>query len=141
MKTSPLPIAEPAHDILRNRYRPLDVFFSPKVVAVIGATEAPGSAGRTILWNLVSHPFGGTVFPVNLKRSSVLGIKAYKNIAALPEKADLAIIATPAATVPDIISECADTGIKGAIIISAGFREVGSSGAQLEREILKRARR
>ena len=141
MKTSPLPIAEPAHDILRNRYRPLDVFFSPKVVAVIGATENTGSAGRTILWNLVSHPFGGTVFPVNLKRSSVLGIKAYPDIASLPEKADLAIIATPAATVPDIISQCADAGVKGAIIISAGFREVGSSGAQLEQEILKRARR
>ena len=67
------------------------------------ATETPGSVGRTVLWNLISNPFGGTVFPVNPKRPSVLGIKAYPTIAAVPEKVDLAVIVTPAATVPKLV--------------------------------------
>ena len=92
------------------RVRPLDVFFRPRNVAVIGATETAGSVGRAILWNLMSNPFGGTVFPVNPKRSSVLGIKSYPNVAAIPEPLDLVVIATPAATVPGIIGECAETG-------------------------------
>src|SRR5919202_923284 len=88
------------HDILRARQQPLDVFFAPSTVAVIGATETPGSVGRTLLWNLISNPFGGTVFPVNPKRPGVLGIKAYPNIAAVPEPVDLAVVVTPAPTVP-----------------------------------------
>ncbi len=129
------------HGILRVRQQPLDVFFSPRTVAVIGATETPGSVGRTVLWNLISNQFGGTVFPVNLKRSSVLGIKAYPNIAAVPEAVDLAVIVTPAAMVPDLIAECAEAGVKGAIIISAGFKEIGPAGAELERRVLENARR
>ena len=69
-----LPGSESAHDILGLRRRPLDVFFSPQNVAVIGATETTASVGRTILWNLINSPFGGTVYPMNPKRSSVLGI-------------------------------------------------------------------
>jgi len=61
----------------RKRHQPLDVFFKPKTVAVIGATENPGTVGRTLFWNLVTSPFGGTVYPVNPKRPSVLGVKAY----------------------------------------------------------------
>src|SRR5919199_5457857 len=89
-----------------GRQQSLDAIFSPANVAVVGATEAQGSVGRTLLWNLVSNPFGGTVFPVNPKRPSVLGIKAYPTIAAVPERVDLAVIATPAQTVPDVIREC-----------------------------------
>ncbi len=133
--------AETAHDILRPRPRPLDVFFRPRSVAVIGATETPASVGRTLLWNLVASPFGGTVFPINLKRPSVLGIKAYRRISEVPAKVDLAVVATPAATVPGIIGECAQAGVRGAIIVSAGFKECGPAGAQLEREILEQARR
>ena len=84
--------AESAHDILRRRGHPLDVFFSPDSVAVIGATETPGSVGRTVLWNLITNPFGGMVFPVNPKRASVLGILAYPNISEVPETVDLAVI-------------------------------------------------
>ena len=123
------------------RVRPLDVFFRPRNVAVIGATETAGSVGRAILWNLMSNPFGGTVFPVNPKRSSVLGIKSYPNVAAIPEPLDLVVIATPAATVPGIIGECAETGVQGAIIISAGFKECGEAGSELERQILEQSRR
>ena len=118
----------------------LDVFFAPKTVAVIGATENAGSVGRTVLWNLVASPFGGTVFPVNPKRPSVLGMKAYKHISEVPEPVDLAVIVTPAATVPGIIRECAAQGVRGAIIISAGFKEIGPAGVELERQILAEAR-
>src|SRR5262245_56044038 len=121
-----LPAPDPAHDILRETRRPLDALFNPKNVAVIGATEIPGSVGRTLLWNLISSPFGGTVFPVNPKRPSVLGIKAYPTIAAVPDPVDLAVVVTPAATVPAIIGECAAAGVRGAIVISAGFKELGS---------------
>jgi acetyltransferase len=132
--------ADPAHNVLRTVPQPLDAIFAPKNVAVIGATEKAGSVGRTLLWNLISNPFGGTVFPVNPKRPSILGIKAYPNIAAVPEPVDLAVIVTPASTVPGVIGECVEAGVKGAIIISAGFKEVGEEGIQLERNILQQAR-
>lgn len=128
-------------NILRPTNQPISVFFSPRTVAVLGATETAGSMGRTVLWNLFTNPFGGTVFPVNPKRASVLGIKAYPSVAAVPEKVDLAVIATPPETVPGLIAECADAGVKGAIILSAGFRETGPAGAQLEEAILTNARR
>jgi acetyltransferase len=123
-----------------KQHHPLDALFAPKSIAVIGASEKAGSVGRTLLWNLISNPFGGTVFPVHPKRDSVLGIKAYPNLAALPEQIDLAVIATPAATVPAIITECVETGVKGAIIISAGFKESGAAGAELEQQVRERAR-
>lgn len=119
----------------------LDAIFSPRNVALIGATDKAGSIGRTLLWNLISNPFGGTIFPVNANRSNVLGIKAYPNVAALPERADLAVIATPAATVPGVIAECVAAGIKGAVIVSAGFKEAGAAGAELEQRILHEARK
>jgi acetyltransferase len=122
-----------------ERHHPLDAIFRPQNVAVIGATERAGSVGRTVLWNLISHPFGGTVFPVNLKRSSVMGIKAYPNVATVPEPVDLAVVATPARTVPGIIGECADAGVKSAIVVSSGFKEIGTEGAELERQILEEA--
>src|SRR5512136_1861359 len=89
---------EPAHDILHQvRRHPLDPLFSPKTVAVIGATENKGSVGRTVFQNMGRGGFGGTVYPVNPKRSSVLCVKAYPKIGAVPEKVDLAVITTPAA--------------------------------------------
>lgn len=130
-----------AHDVLRYDKNPLDVIFSPKSVAVIGATEKAGSVGRTILWNLISNSFGGTIFPVNPKRNSVLGIKAYPSIKDVPESVDLAVIVTPARTVPDIVRDCVATGVQGAIIISAGFKEIGEEGVALEKQILAEARR
>jgi acetyltransferase len=124
-----------------GRGRPLDVFFAPKTVALIGATEDAGSVGRTILTNLVDRSFGGTVYPVSLKRASVLGIRAYREIGQIPEKVDLAVVATPAPTVPGVIRQCAEAGVKAAIVISAGFKEVGVAGAELERQVLAEARR
>lgn len=132
---------EPAHDILRRRRPSLKAIFEPQSVAVIGATDRPGSVGRTVLWNLLTTSFGGTLYPVNSKRNSVLGIRAYANIGAVPEVVDLAIIVTPALTVPAVIRECVDAGVGGAVIISAGFKELGKPGAELEERILAEARR
>ncbi|WP_066349343.1 bifunctional acetate--CoA ligase family protein/GNAT family N-acetyltransferase [Geminocystis sp. NIES-3708] len=129
------------HDIMRYNYNPLDFMFAPKSVALIGASEKEGSVGRTLLWNLISHPFGGTVFPINPKRKNVLGIRAYSTIKELPETVDLAVIATPAVTVPNLIRECVEAGVKGAIIISAGFKEIGAEGIALEQQILKEAKK
>jgi acetyltransferase len=124
---------ERAYDILRSeKVNPLDAIFAPKSVAVIGASEKSGSVGRTLLWNLISNPFGGTVYPVNPKHHSVLGIRGYPTISNIPEAVDLAVIASPAPTVPGIIGECVEAGIKGAIIISAGFKESGAEGVALE---------
>lgn len=141
MGTTLTPTFDPSHDILHYEQQPLDAIFAPKNVAVIGATENPGTVGRTILWNLISNPFGGTVFPVNPKRPGVLGIKAYPSISAVPEPVDLAVIVTPAPSVPGIIGECVNAGVKGAIVISAGFKEIGPAGADLERQIMEHARR
>src|SRR5215218_3368711 len=99
---TPAPMTDLAHDIFRSERQPLDPFFSPKNVAVIGATEAANSVGRTLLRNLINTPFGGTVWPVNPKRASVLGIKAYPNVKDIPAKIDLAVIVTPAPAVPGI---------------------------------------
>jgi len=120
--------------------RDLDVFFKPKSVAVIGATEREGHVGRSVLWNLISSPFGGTVYPVNAKRASILGIRAYPDVASLPEPPELAVVVTPAETVPGVIQECARAGVRGAVVISAGFREAGRRGAELEAQILAAAR-
>jgi acetyltransferase len=133
--------ADPAHDVLGYERLPLDAIFRPETVAVIGATDRPGSVGRTIMWNLVSNSFGGTVFPVNERRQNVLGIKTYPSISEVPARVDLAVIAAPAPAVPQIIRECVEAGVEGAIIISAGFRETGPEGAELETQVLEEARR
>ena len=134
------PTSDPSYDLVATRRRPLDAIFAPENVAVIGASETPGSVGRTLLWNLVSNPFGGTVFPVNPNRDSVLGIEAYDGIGDVETDVDLAVIATPAPTVPSIVEACGEAGVEGLIIVSAGFREVGEEGAELEREIKESAR-
>jgi acetyltransferase len=128
-------LVDPAHDLLRVEGHPLDPVFSPKSVAVIGATERQGSVGRTVLWNLLSSPFGGTVYPINSNRPNVLGIRAYKDIRELPEKPDLIVVTTPAATVPAIIQDAVDLGVPAGIVISAGFKEHGEAGKELERQI------
>jgi acetyltransferase len=132
---------DPAAHLLPDQRQALRALFAPARVAVIGATEKEGSVGRTLLWNLITHPFGGTVFPVNPKHPSLLGIKTYPDLAALPEPADLAVVVTPAPAVPSVIADCVRTGVKGAIVISAGFKETGPAGAELERQVLAEARR
>lgn len=127
--TSPPTGPDPSSDFLHVGRRPLDTFFNPRSIAVIGATEKPGSVGRTILWNLLSSPFGGTVYPVNRTRPAVLGVKAYPRLSAIGEPVDLAVIVTPAAAAVGIVDECGRAGVGGVIVISAGFKETGPDGA------------
>jgi acetyltransferase len=129
-----------ASDVLRASRHPLSAIFKPKSVAVIGATEKAGSVGRTLVWNLIGSPFGGPVYPVNPKRRSILGIRAYPDLAAIDDPIDLAVIVTPPPTVPDLVAACAAKGVGGVIIISAGFRETGPEGAALEDRVLAEAR-
>lgn len=132
---------ESSSDLTLSRSAPLDAFFHPRKIAVIGATEEQGSVGRTLLWNLLKSPFEGLVFPVNPKHSHVLGAPCYASIGQVPEKIDLAVIATPAATVPSVIADCGRAGVRAVVIISAGFRETGPSGAALEQAVLSEARK
>jgi acetyltransferase len=119
----------------------LESFFKPASVAVIGASEREGSVGRTILNNLVHSSYRGQVLAVNPKRSELLGINCYPSVAALSEPVDLAVIVTPAATVPGVVRECVDAGTRSAIVISAGFKERGAEGVELERLIKTELRR
>lgn len=135
------PTLDPASNIVRADRPALDAIFAPRSVAIIGATDRPGSVGRNLTWNLIAHSFGGNVYPVNPGRTSVLGVPAYPEIGAVPEPVDLAVVATPAATVPGVIAQCVRAGVRGAIIVSAGFRETGPAGAALEQQILDEARR
>jgi acetyltransferase len=134
------PIGDRSSDVIGYVRNPLESFFQPASVAVIGATEKEGSVGRTVFWNLISSPFGGTVYPVNQKRASILGVRAYPSLVALPEVPELVVIATPAPTIPATVEECAAAGVKAVVIISAGFKEIGPEGAELERQILATAR-
>jgi len=131
---------ENVSDILWQRRPALDTMLAPKSVALIGATDKEGSVGRTLMENLTDKAFQGKLYPVNPKRDAVMGVPAYPSIGKIPEPVDLAIICTPAASVPRVISDCAEAGIKGAIIISAGFKEIGAEGVELERQVLERAR-
>jgi acetyltransferase len=119
----------------------LNRLFLPKSVAVIGATDRQGSVGRTLLERLATSSFRGSIFPVNPKHVDVLGLRAYPKIGDVPEKVDLAVIITPAKTVPNIVGECVDAGVRAAVVISAGFKERGPEGAALEFEIQKQLRR
>lgn len=131
---------DPSQNFIERYAHPLDAVFHPHTVAVIGAKDDLGSVGRTIMVNLVSGSFQ-RIYPINPKRDHVLGLKAYRTVRDVPEKTDLAIIVTPAQTVPAIVAECVEAGVKSAIIISAGFKELGEPGHQLEQEILAHARR
>jgi acetyltransferase len=119
----------------------LDKLFVPDSVAVIGATERPGTVGRTVLSNLIESRFRSKVYAVNPSHSEVLGLKTYKSISHVPEQVDLAVVVTPALTVAHVIGECVDAGVKAAVVISAGFRERGPEGAALEQQIQQQLRR
>ncbi|MBL8848514.1 MAG: CoA-binding protein, partial [Planctomycetaceae bacterium] len=121
-------------------HRSLDPFFEPETVAVIGASATPGSVGQTIMRNLARTDFNGVVFPVNPHRRAVFGMHCYPSLSDVPEPVDLAVIATPAATVAGVVRQCIDLGVRGAIIISAGFAEIGTEGRAMEAEIQQLAR-
>jgi acetyltransferase len=114
----------------------LNCFFNPRAIAVIGASEREKSIGARILHNLIGS-YQGLIFPVNAFKQTVQGITAYPNVSRVPSKIDLAIIATPAHTIPQIIEECGKAGVKGAIIISAGLNQSDENAQNLIRQILE----
>ena len=133
-------LQDPSHDVLRSEPRALDAAFHPRNVAVIGARDREGSVGCTILKNLCVPSLEGKIYPVNPQRAEVLGIPCFPSIGKVPEAVDLAIIVTQAPTVPAIIKECVEAGVKAAVVISAGFRERGAEGQELERQISEHLR-
>ncbi|HEY9885922.1 MAG TPA: acetate--CoA ligase family protein [Vampirovibrionales bacterium] len=115
----------------------INTIFNPQSVAIIGASERHETVGYAVLHNLITMGFEGVVFPINPKRNSVMGIKCYKSVTEVDEPIELAVIATPAKSVPNLIQECGELGIKSVIIISSGFAEIGEEGLVLQEEIEK----
>jgi acyl-CoA synthetase (NDP forming) len=120
--------------------RGLDGLFRPQSVAVVGASGKHGKPGNSLLRALLKHHFPGRVYPVTPTSSEVEGLKAYKSIAELPETPDVALIITPAATVPGLIDECGAKGVRHAIVYSAGFEET-NEGKELAQQLTAAARR
>jgi len=119
----------------------LDFIFKPRSVAVIGASTREGSVGHALFRNVLMNDFTGMVFPVNMTAKSVLGVKAYESVLQIPDDVDLAVLVVPALAVPTTLAECGQKKVKGAIVISAGFKELGPTGAQLELAVRDRARK
>ena len=114
----------------------LDRLFDPRSIAVIGASNKRRSVGYILLRNLIGAEYDGIVFPVNPTAAAVQGIQAYASISQVPRKIDLAVIAVPAKGVPEVVRECGEAGVAGAVIVSSGFKEIGAQGRKLEEEVL-----
>ncbi len=113
----------------------LDKIFNPQTVAIIGASDVEGSVGYAIVKNFTQSGFAGKVYFVNIKKPEILGVKTYQTVDQIPEQVDLALIATPAKTVPQVMEECGKAKLKGVIIVSAGFKETGPAGKALEEQV------
>ena len=119
----------------------LDKIFNPQNVAIIGASDVEGSVGYALVKNFTQLGYIGKVYFVNIRKPQILGVKTYKTVNQIPEPVDLAIIATPAKTVPDVMEECGMAKVKGVIIVSGGFKETGLAGKTLEEKILEIAKK
>lgn len=117
----------------------LDHLFSPKSIAIFGASNRPDSVGTLVYENLLASDFRGELFPINPKHEALKGKRCYPDIQTITTPVDLAVIATPATTVPEIIHACGEHGVRAAIVLSAGFSEGGGKGAVLERKMLEAA--
>lgn len=136
--------AKPLSALLGKKLNPrpgLESLFLPRTIAVIGATDRPGTVGRSVTAHLLESNFPKKIFVVNPGHNEVLGIRTHKRIADIPHPVDLALIMTPAKTVPQIVGDCVDAAVKSAVVISAGFREQGLVGAALEEQIKRHLRR
>ncbi|MFZ5775876.1 MAG: acetate--CoA ligase alpha subunit [Thermodesulfobacteriota bacterium] len=114
----------------------LDAIFTPASVAVVGASNREGSVGRAVFHNILFSNYSGIIYPVNPKAKSVCGVRAYPSLTAIPDQVDLAVIIVPASQTPAVAREAADKGVRGLVVISAGFRETGAAGAAIEQELL-----
>lgn len=121
-----------------KRPEQLDYIFKPRSIAVIGATPRKGTIGREILHNLITYEFNGKIFPVNPNYSVIHSIKAYSSVLDVPDAVDLAVIVVPRDRVVSVVNQCGEKGVKGLVVITAGFKEVGPAGLQLENELVDR---
>src|SRR5512139_1112502 len=119
----------------------LSPLFSPRSVAVIGASSRPDSVGEVTFRNMLESGYQGKLYAINPRHASIQGKRAYPDIEALNKPVDLAVIATKAHTVPGIIESCGRHGVKAAVILSAGFGEAGAEGRALENQVLEIAQR
>ena len=119
----------------------LDKIFKPKSVAVVGASGRAGSVGFAVMDNLVEGGFEGPIYPVNKRSQIICGLQTIESVTAIPGPVDLAIVATPAVTVPDVVIECGKKGITGMVILSAGFKEASEEGNRAFEEIEKLGRK
>ncbi len=115
----------------------LDMFFDPQSIAIIGASTDPNKLGHAVLANLLASGFGGEIYPINPGADEILGTKVYPSVLDTPGPVDMAVILIPARAVPDVLRECGEKGVQGAIIITAGFREAGPNGEEREQELLE----
>jgi len=127
--------------IKKDRVKKLDDIFSPKSIAVVGASNDLSKVGSGVLKNILDSKYKGRVYPVNPKRRKVLGKKCYSKVSDIEEVVDVAMIAIPARFVPDVIKDCAKTGVKAAVILSSGFKEAGQEGQKLNNKIIEIARK
>lgn len=118
-------------EITRN----LEPLFAPKSVAVIGASIRPGSVGRAVFTNILLNEYTGTVYPVNPNYHSITGVKAYSSVLDLPEPIDMAVVVVPSTIVPNVVEDCGKKGVKSLVVVSAGFKEIGGDGVQLENQV------
>ncbi|MEM4689212.1 MAG: acetate--CoA ligase family protein [Archaeoglobaceae archaeon] len=120
--------------------RDISFFFTPRSVAVVGASRTPGKPGNTIVLNLKSLGFEGKVYPVNVAADEIYGYKCYPSVKSIPDNIDIAIIAVPSRNALQVVEECAEKGVKGIVVISGGFAEGWEKGKELEEEIVRIAR-
>jgi len=119
----------------------LKLILAPRSVAVIGASAREDSVGRAVFANILFSGYKGIVYPVNPRVKSILGVRTYPSILDIPDEVDLAIVIVPNITVKKVIEECGQKAVKGAVVITAGFREVGEEGEKLEKELVEAARK
>jgi acetyltransferase len=115
--------------------------FKPRSVVVVGASREPGKVGHAVLRNIIESGFKGEVYPVNPRADKVLGLNTYKSVLEVPGDIDLAVIVVPAQAVLDVMEECGRKGVKYAVVISAGFKEIGGEGIEREGKLIEIARK
>ncbi|MFW9946667.1 MAG: acetate--CoA ligase family protein [Candidatus Odinarchaeota archaeon] len=119
----------------------LSFFFNPNSIAVVGASSTPGKVGYNVLKNIIESGYSGKIFPINPKAKNILGYKAYKSVLDVPEKIDIAIFVIPSTSVIPVVEECGKKKVKGIVVISAGFKEIGGEGINRERELVQIAKK
>ncbi len=124
---------------MKNAYtQTLHTIFNPRSIAVIGASDKVGKWGYRLVERPLNTGFRGAIYPINPNKKEILGLTNYPSVQAIPGDVDLAVITTPAATVPGVLQECAAKGIHGAVVITAGFAETGENGREFQEEVAGR---